>query len=433
MKRFSGLFALTTERGVTNRYMLLAGLYEFAIVLPLAVLVLHLGDRGFDLGAIGLAFAVRALLVVLLEVPTGGLADAIGRRPVALISQGFTLASMIALLLVTDTATLVVYALLQGIGAALSSGSIEAWYVDTLKGLNKDANLQKHFGQVSFVQSVCMLAGTFLGGVLPSLLGGADVPWPLDGFAISLFVGILLRVLMWVLTAALVVEPVGRFHGSVAGLRAVPEIVRDAARLCAHIPVVPYLLVAIVASGVAMGAVETFWQPVAQDAFGFTAETSGIVGVFALLTGVGTLIGSGWVMRYGDRVPGGSAAMATVLQLIKGLGLLTMGLLATRYGIGLGLVLVYLGIGGGLSPHDALLNDAVPDERRSVMLSVNSLAFFLGLALGFGALGLVADATTPHRALLIAGLVTAVASVAYWRAGRHSTTGAPAETTSSGA
>lgn len=422
-----GPFALSTERGVTNRYMLLVGLYELALVLPLAVLVLHLTDRGFDLGAIGLAFAMRALLVVLLEVPTGGLADAIGRRPVALVSQGLTLASMVALLFVTDTTTLLLYAVLQGVGAALSSGSIDAWYVDTLKQANPDANLQRHFGQVSFVQSACLLAGTLLGGLLPSLLGGLELPWPLSGFAISLFVGILLRVAMWLLTAALVVEPADRFDGSVAGLREVPRIVREAVVLSRRTPIVPLLLVSMVASGVAMGAVETLWQPVAQRAFDFTAETSGIVGLFALLTGIGTLAGSGWVMRYGTRVPGGSAALAGSLQLIKGLGLVTMGLLATRLGIGAGLFLVYLGVGGGLAPHDVLINEAVPDERRSVMLSINSLALFLGIAIGFGALGPLADAATPGLALLVAGALTVVASAAYWRAGRYSGAPAPRE------
>ena len=38
--------------------------------------------RGLTLGEIGVLFTVHGALVVTLELPTGGLADVLGRRPV---------------------------------------------------------------------------------------------------------------------------------------------------------------------------------------------------------------------------------------------------------------------------------------------------------------------------------------------------------------
>ena len=174
----------TDERSLNIRYLSLVGLQEFAILLPLAVLVVHMTERGLGLGVVGLAFAVRSIIVVLLEVPTGRLADAIGRKPIALLSQGFTLASMVALLLVTNVFMVMVYAVLQGIGAALNSGSLEAWYVDALKRVAPAADLQKNLARVEVVSAVALL-GSGVGGILSTLVSGWDLPWPLSAFGIS--------------------------------------------------------------------------------------------------------------------------------------------------------------------------------------------------------------------------------------------------------
>ena len=97
-----------------------------AIMLPLAVIILHMTERGIALGLIGLVIALRSILVILLEIPSGALADSIGRKPVALISQGLTFVSILALLFLgapggalATSALLVLYVVSQGVGAAM--------------------------------------------------------------------------------------------------------------------------------------------------------------------------------------------------------------------------------------------------------------------------------------------------------------------------
>src|SRR5690606_37876447 len=207
----------TATRALTYRYALLIGMLELAIAVPMPVLVLHMSGRGLDLAIIGLAFTIRAVLVVLLELPTGGLADAIGRRPVALASQLFTAASFLALLFVTGPAVALLYALLQGIGAALHSGALDAWYVDELKRLEEGVELQPHLAAVNVFQASGMLLGTALGGLLPSLTARFDMPYPLDAFGVALGAGVALRALVWLLTFVLMREPVKPQGGEPAG------------------------------------------------------------------------------------------------------------------------------------------------------------------------------------------------------------------------
>lgn len=410
---FGRAFSMGTTRGVTARFGLLAGLQEFAIWLPLPILILHMTDRGLDLGLIGIAFGLRALLVVLLEVPTGGLADAIGRKPVALGSQALTLVSFVVLLYAGGPGTAILYALFQGVGAALHSGALDAWYVDALKRIDAEVPLQRHLAVIDVLQSAGMLIAAGIGGALPALASGWNLPYPLSGFGVALFAGIAVRALVWVLTALLVVELPRSGGAGVAGLRAVPTVLRDAVKLSRRIPVVRFLLLSAGASGVAMIALETFWQPVAASTFGSSAEGSGIFGALGLLMGFAVLFGSLAILRYGERFPGGSAYLAAVTQAGKGLAMLLLASQAGELGIAAGLALSYFALSANNVPHEALLNDAIPSERRSVMLSLNSLSLFLGIAIGSTVLGYLASRFGAGFSLGVAGVFTVVASAAY--------------------
>ena len=406
-------FALGTERGVTRRYAALMALQEFAIWLPLPVLVLHLTERGFDLAAIGFAFALRALFVVALEVPTGGLADAIGRKPIALASQVATFASFVALLFVGGPGTLVVYAVFQGVGSALHSGALEAWYVDRLAATGEGVDLQRNLATIGVVQTAAMLAGAAVGGALPELFAGAGLPWPLAGFGVALAAGLLLRLGVVALTVLLVVEPEFAGRPRWAAAFQTPAIVRDGFRLVRRSPTLPWLLLAGGAMGWSLTAVETLWQPIASLTFGADPARSGVYGALGFVLGTSGLLGSLLVMRHGDRFPGGPVALAAATQVLKAAAMVLLGAQAGGLGVAVGLGLVYVAIAAQNAPHDALLNEAVPSERRSIILSIHSLVFFGGIALGSGLLGLVASTAGAPFAMLLAAVATLLAAGAY--------------------
>lgn len=419
------------SRALTLRYAALAGMLELAIALPMPVLVLHMTGRGLDLALIGLAFTARALLVVLLELPTGGLADAIGRRPIALASQLFTLASFALLLFVTGPLTALAYAVLQGIGSALHSGALDAWYVDELHRLDVTTPLQPHLATVDLAQASGMLIGSAVGGLLPSLTAHLELPWPLSGFGISLFAGVLLRLVVWFATIYLVREPARSaptLDSLMAGVRATPAILADALRLTRSLPTIRWLLLAAGAGGLAMVSVETFWQPISATIFGSDAADSRPFALHATLSGVAVLGGSLAVMRWGQRFPGGSAALAGLSLLIRGGALVLLASSVSGVGIGFGLAIAYFALATNNVPHDTLLHQAVPSSRRSSMLSVHSLVFSLGIALASGPLGWLASVSGPRAALAVAGFVTILACTAYAFIGRLQAMSGPTAT-----
>ncbi len=422
-------------RALTYRYALLVGLLELAIAVPMPVLVLHMTGRGLDLAVIGLAFTIRAVLVVVLELPTGGLADAIGRRPVALASQLFTGASFLALLFVTGPFVAMVYALLQGVGAALHSGALDAWYVDELKRLEPEVPLQPHLAAVNVFQAGGMLVGTALGGMLPTLTSRLDLPWPLTGFGVALFAGLVMRVVVWVFTYFLMREPVKPQGGDPVGVGAVPVILKDAFVLSRTIPQVRWLLVAAAASGLAMVSLETFWQPIAAFTFGSDPSDSLAFGLLGTLSGVALLAGGLAVMQWGKNFPGGPAALAGVSTVLRGGAMLMFALIASSWGLAASFALAYFALSTSNVPHDTLLHDAIPSKRRSAMMSVHSLVFFGGIAIASGPLGWLATQSGPRLALGLAAGLTIVSSLAYVAVARHlpTRTKAPLTATRGGA
>ena len=83
--------------------------------------------RGLTLGKIGFVFAVFGVLGALLELPTGGLADVLGRRPVLLAAAVLHVLSCLAFAVAQDVPGFLVAVVLMAVGRALYSGPLEAW------------------------------------------------------------------------------------------------------------------------------------------------------------------------------------------------------------------------------------------------------------------------------------------------------------------
>jgi len=153
---------------VTRAFYLISALAEFASEVPYLsfYLFLHLG-----LGYVFLYTAISTLVFGILDYPTGGLADRYGRRRVyalgiALLGCNYLLAS-----LSVSTTSVVLAGFLAGIGAALRSGSLDAWIVDKLDEIGMKGEMDRVFGrQNSYALVADVLAGVF--GSSITFIGG---------------------------------------------------------------------------------------------------------------------------------------------------------------------------------------------------------------------------------------------------------------------
>ena len=113
-----------TVRSVRRRYYSITFLVWLATALPLSLSVLLAQARGIGLAEVGLALGIYSLTVVALEVPTGGLADAVGRKRVALVAFALAALYNLAFLFAFSFPTLLLAMILYGVSRALSSLSL---------------------------------------------------------------------------------------------------------------------------------------------------------------------------------------------------------------------------------------------------------------------------------------------------------------------
>ena len=406
---------------IKRSYYLVTFLFWFATILPGAVSVLLVQARGLDLFQIGIFLGIYSLTIVLLEIPTGGLADAVGRKRVTVLALLFTLASLVVFLFAFSFAFFLLYALLAGAGRALMSGALLAWFIDSLHETAPDADIQPPLAVAGTVELVALGLGTLLGGFLPTLFGGL----PAEGTAVltPLSVTVFSSALMMMLTLLAVLllireDRAGRGAENVRGVRALPQIVGEAFRLSRRNPTILLLLGATLASGLALGSVETFWQPRFAVLLGGSEGNSVVFGVLLAgsfgLGALGNLLATPLSRFFGKRY-------ALVAALFQGLGGLTLVLLALQTYVTAAAALfwlVYFSRGVINSPHAALFNREAPKARRSAMLSVQSLAAYAGLFLGSSVLGYVAENFSINLAWTVSGVALGASLLFYLGVGR---------------
>ena len=181
-------------------FLICHGLRWLPTGLLVPIMVLLLTERGLSLTEVGFVFAAYGGVTAVLELPTGGLADAIGRKPVLLVATLFDAALAAGLLFGHALWVFLLAAALGAVGRALLSGPLESWYVDTARTADPAVVLRPALSAAGIVEALALAAGALLSALLP--LAGTGLP--LDGTISLLTLPILAALVAQVLSFAAV-------------------------------------------------------------------------------------------------------------------------------------------------------------------------------------------------------------------------------------
>ncbi|MET9212977.1 MULTISPECIES: MFS transporter [unclassified Nocardia] len=373
---------------LTRRYVVLNVLGWLPTGLCAPVLILLLAARGIDMATMGALLAAYGLTAAALELPTGGLADVVGRRPVLIAASLLFLVSTISLGIGTGVLVLGAGILLEAAGRALDSGPLQAWYVDAVHTVDEDADLTSAFAHGRTAGSIALAVGALAGGALAAL-----VPLPSAGPVLALSLPYLAAagviVVRIVVQLAWVGETVRRPRADLRAVLAdIPRTVRVGIGTCARVGVLRRITVLCGVIGVVLAAVELLAPLQIAASLGGDGRA---VGAFAVFTALG-----------GFAMAAGAAASPTLTRLLGSvrrtvvLALVLTAVAVAALGtpmllvVAVGYVGVYLALGAPEPLLDTLTHRAATAGERATVLSVQSLALRICGSVGALAAGVLA-------------------------------------------
>ena len=151
---------------VRRRYYLLAVLHICGANMTAAVLMIYLKSMGLSEPQAMLAYASYFLVPILMQIPTGAVADTGGRKRAFLISCGVNAVCMLAYAMADNFYWFAFAAAIGGVGAAYANGTLDSWFVGQLNRYGGEAKeLDLTFTYAQFFK--CLVAGVSgLAGIL---------------------------------------------------------------------------------------------------------------------------------------------------------------------------------------------------------------------------------------------------------------------------
>jgi len=350
------------------------------------------------------AFAANAAFtggMVIFEVPTGIVADTIGRRTSYLLGTvTLTLSTLLYVLLWQVEAPFWQWAavsILLGLGFTFFSGAVEAWLVDALTATGYDGDLETVFGRGQVVTGIGMLGGSVAGGFL-----AAEVSL---GFPFVLR-GVILAVMF--VAAFRMMHDVGFEPEKEAGpFTEMRKIAKASIDYGWRIPAVKWLMVeALFVGGVGIYAFYAL-QPYLLELYGDETAYQ-IAGLAAAITAGAQILGGIAAPRIRRAFHRRTSALIA-MSAISTVTLFFVGLIESFWAV-IGLIVIWGLLFAATMPiRQTYLNGLIPSRQRATIISFDSMMSSSGGVWSQPVLGRAADVWGYPSSYLISAAISAFA------------------------
>lgn len=351
--------------------------------------VLYLSYCGMKLGQIGILEGVYHITSILFEIPSGALADLLGRRKSMIISRILVAASCFIMLISRNFWLFALSFFIQALGNNFNSGSEEALVYDSMKAIGKEEQYIGVNGRLNVLIEVSQGIATVLGGILSEHSF-------LYCYGASLIIAICAVLPVLFMTEA----PVDKKRGNEKSENALKMLLK-------HFR----LSFTIIKSNSAIFRVIVYFQGIftaqtilffySQQYFSDMGYNKIWISVFMLLFGVMSCAGALLSERIYVKCGNTTSAIAA---LVIALAIFSFVFEKTIISVP---ALAFAGFCNSvLYPiQSGMLNRMIPSEQRATIISVNSMFFSIGMIVLFPIAGFFADAFGLARIFAVLGMI----------------------------
>jgi MFS family permease len=374
---------MPTPRSIQRTYLILLLGNTLAASLIWGINTIFLLDAGLSNLE---AFAANAFFtggMVLFEVPTGIVADTVGRRMSYLLGTlTLTASTLLYVLLWQIEAPFwqwAVASMLLGLGFTFFSGAVEAWLVDALTATGFTGELEPVFGRGQVVTGAAMLTGSVAGGFIAQQ-ASLGVPFVLRGLVLIVMFVVAFRLMHDI---GFTPEKGGR---PLAEMRKIASASIDYGW---RVPAVKWLMVeSLFTGGVGIYAFYAL-QPYLLELYG-DPHAYQIAGLVAAIVAGAQILGgvaAPRIRRVFHRRT--SALIATAVLSVVTLGLIGV---FESFWVVIGLIVVWgLLFAASMPIRQTYMNGLIPSRQRATILSFDSLMDSVGGVWAQPVLGRAAD------------------------------------------
>lgn len=386
-------------RQVLRRYYAVWAAYSLASGFLFGVYPIFLRSRGLSQLEMNTVLATYFTVTFLTDVPTGALADALGRRRSLILGCMLRSLAFIVYFFAHRYAVFLVAESIDGIGTTFCNGAIDAWGVDALDLAGFDGTKDRMFSRASQLSNI----GFMISAVIGAYAADINLTWPwilgAVGYAISAVLG------------ALLMHEAAHRHVRI-DFAALPAMVsqRVIRGLKQGFRRRPIFLLSL-ASGACFAAWAPYWlewQQFFNDTYGVGVWIIGWI--FSLLT-LARLAGAETVVRLGSAQRGRRLSGLVALGAIF---IFAAGAVGHRPNLVLILLFGFNLCTGALFPMaQSWLNEQIDAGERATLLSFNSTFSTLGGSIGLLVGGVIADRAGIQATWQLSGLISLAALPCY--------------------
>ena len=356
-----------------KRNIRISYVYNFLLQLNItsAIWVLYLAFKGMTLVEIGFLESIYHIAGLLVELPSGAIADLYGKKFCVVIGRVLEVISCLLMIISNSFWGFAIAFVFSSVAMSLHSGAAEALVYDSLKELGEEDKYKKIWGELAFVMSIAQGVAVLLGGIL------ADVK-----FLYAYILGLIIQVIATVV-AYRFDEPTIHKQKEKVKENVLTAQLRISIKVLSKRKVVLYLIV----FSALVGSLQTTVFFYSQQYFSQMSYSKTRIAIICAISSFIEAISSKYAYKLEKRLnlKGILISIATV-NVLALMGLAFMKDLAIVF-------FLVTSITGGLAftIFSDYINARIPSEYRATILSIDSLCFSMFMICVFPLFGLLAQ------------------------------------------
>jgi len=354
-----------------------------------AIWVLYMSFKGMSLIQIGLIEGIFHITGLISEVPSGALADLMGRKKSIVIGRFLSLVSAIMLLYSNTFLMFVIAFIVSALSYNLNSGSEEALVYDSLKLMGREDEYLKLNGRLSLIIEIAQGLAVFIGGYLAN-----------KNFELSYLLAVLIAI--FTLGTALLFKEVVPLENKKENVNFKSHFKEIFELLKSNKKLVNFLL--FFSSLYAFSATVYFYGQQHLSNRGYSPfEISLIFLVNGAISALGAVISSGLYKRYKNKV-------IIIIPIMLSLSMIAVSISSGN--------ILFLSIWMAsfltaiMQPITSnILNSIIESKHRATIISVESMFYSLSMIILFPISGFIGDNTSLEFTFIILGILSLILSI----------------------